>query len=112
MEMREIEVCVGDGDERARGLPEMEMERDGASSIVAAAYPYKSPPTTQKCPEHRGPMVKTVSFLHPDCKFESCMRELLHDVSRHPTRIWAYVLGLICIPGERVYPWTAPCLGD
>ena len=28
--MRELEVCVGDGDERARGLPEMEMERDRA----------------------------------------------------------------------------------
>ena len=35
MEMRELEVCVRDGDERARGLPEMErdemeIERDRA----------------------------------------------------------------------------------
>uniref|UniRef100_A0A0D3AEP1 Uncharacterized protein n=1 Tax=Brassica oleracea var. oleracea TaxID=109376 RepID=A0A0D3AEP1_BRAOL len=57
-------------------------------------------------------MVRTGSFLHPGCEFELCRRELPHDVSGHPTRIWVHALGPICIPGERVYPWAAPPLGD
>nr|VDD07069.1 unnamed protein product [Brassica oleracea] len=57
-------------------------------------------------------MVRTGSFLHPGCEFELCRKELPHDVSGHPTRIWVHALGSICIPGERVYPWVAPPLGD
>ncbi|WZY78624.1 hypothetical protein YC2023_025008 [Brassica napus] len=57
-------------------------------------------------------MVRAGSFLHPGCEFEPCRRELPHDVSRHPTRMWIHALGFISISGERVYPWAAPPLGD
>ena len=63
-------------------------------------------------PGHHGPMIRTDSFLHPDCEFESRRRKLLHDVSEQPIRIWTYALGPICIPGQRVYPWAALSLED
>ncbi|WZY70130.1 hypothetical protein YC2023_002370 [Brassica napus] len=62
------------------------------------------------CPEHHGPIVKTDSFLHSGYEFEACRKKL--HVFGYLTWIWAYVLGLICIPKEMTYPWATPPLGD
>ncbi|KAF3561786.1 hypothetical protein DY000_02014623 [Brassica cretica] len=48
MEMRELDVCIGDGDERARGLPEMEMEKDRARTRRSDAGQTQLPASTKR----------------------------------------------------------------